>query len=182
VVFEYGGEIAESSIKVNSDPRIDSKMSGLEAKDAFMKKLEALSTEVSTATKQLDEAQKTIDKVTALTKDLATAEAKSLAEATKEIKKKLDKTREAFNGPKREGQGIVRNLFPTTMTRVFAPRSYVSSSFGAPGATEERLYDQAKESANEAIQKVNEFMSGDWKAFEEKVKSTPIDLFEKFKK
>jgi hypothetical protein len=44
------------------------------------------------------------------------------------------------------------------------------------------LYDQAKESANEAIQKVNEFMSGDWKAFEDKVKSTPIDLFEKFKK
>jgi photosystem II stability/assembly factor-like uncharacterized protein len=181
VIFEYGGETAETVIKVNADPRIDSKISDLEAKDAFMKKLEALSTEVSTSTKQLDEAQKTIDKVNALVKDLTTDEAKDLTEATKAIKKKLDQTREAFNGPKREGQGIVRNLFPTTMTRVFEPRSYVSSSFGTPGATEERLYKQAKESANEAIQKVNEFINGDWKTFEEKVKNTPIDLFGKFK-
>ena len=181
VVFEYGGETSETLIKVNSDPRIEPKLTDLQAKDAFMKKVESLSTEVSAATKQLDEAQKTIDKVNALTKDITTPEAKALAEAAKEIKKKLDTTREAFNGPKIEGQGIVRSLFPTTLTRQFAPRSYASSSFAAPGPTEERLYTQAKESADEAIAKVNEFINGDWKAFEEKVKITPIDLFEKFK-
>ncbi len=163
------------------DPRIEVQPASLLAKDAFLKKVESLSSEVSAATKKLDEAQKTIDKVNALTKDITTPEAKALAEAAKEIKKKLDTTREAFNGPKREGQGIVRNLYPTTMTRQFAPRSYASSSFAAPGPTEERLYTQAKESADEAIAKVNEFINGDWKAFEEKVKSTPIDLFEKFK-
>ncbi|HSF55557.1 MAG TPA: hypothetical protein VLA71_17510, partial [Algoriphagus sp.] len=177
-VFVYGSDSSETSIKVNMDPRIEVNLADLQAKETFLKKVETLSTDVSTATKKLDEAQKAIDKVNTLTKDIDTPEAKALAEAAKEIKKKLDKTREAFNGPTREGQGIVRNLYPTTMTRQFAPRSYANSSYGAPGATEERLYTQAKESADEAIVKVNEFINGDWKAFEEKVKATPIDLFE----
>jgi hypothetical protein len=182
VVFEYGGESSETSIKVSADPRIDTQLANLQARETFLKKNEALSTEVSAATKKLDEAQKVIDKVTAMIKDIKTDDAKALDEAAKEIKKKLDLTREAFNGPKREGQGIVRNLYPTTMTRQFVPRSYANSSYGAPGATEERLYTQAKESADEAIAKVNTFMNGDWKAFEEKVKATPIDLFQNIKK
>ncbi|MDX5339381.1 MAG: hypothetical protein LPK25_10155, partial [Cyclobacteriaceae bacterium] len=181
VVFEYGDQTSETSIKVNMDPRIQINMADLQAKQAFLKQVEALSSEVSAATKKLDDAQKVIDKVNALVKDVKTEEAKALANAAKDIKKKLDTTREAFNGPTREGQGIVRNLYPTTMTRVFAPRSYANSSYGAPGATEQRLLSQGQEAAKEAIAKVEEFMSGDWKAFEEKVKNTQIDLFEAVK-
>ncbi|PZV83797.1 photosystem II stability/assembly factor-like uncharacterized protein [Algoriphagus aquaeductus] len=181
VVFEYGGETSETSIKVNVDPRIDPKLADLQAREIFVKKVEALSSEVTAATRKLDDAQKVIDKVNAMIKDVKTEEAKALETAAKDIKKKLDATREAFTGPRREGQGIVRNLYPTTMTRLFAPRSYANSSYGAPGATEERLFTQAKEAADEAIAKVNAFMNGDWKAFEEKVKATPIDLFEAVK-
>ena len=181
VVFEYGGESSETSIKVHADPRIDPKLADLQAREVFVKKVEALSSEVTAATKKLDDAQKVIDKVNAMIKDVKTDEAKALETAAKDIKKKLDTTREAFNGPKIEGQGIVRSLYPTTMTRLFAPRSYANSSYGAPGATEERLLAQAKQAAEEAIAKVNAFMNGDWKAFEEKVKATPIDLFEAVK-
>ena len=117
-----------------------------------------------------------------MVKDLKTEEAKALESAAKEIKKKLDTAREAFTGPRYEGQGIVRNLFPTTMTKLFAPRSYANSSYAAPGATEERLLDQAKDAASAAISKVEAFIQGDWKAFEEKVKATPIDLFGNIKK
>ena len=181
VVFAYGDEESETSIKVHSDPRIQVNMADLKAKDEFLKKLEALSSEVSESTKKLDEAQKVIDKVMTLTKDVETDEAKELAKAAKDIKKKLDTTREAFSGPTMEGQGIVRNLYPTTMSKVFAPRSYVNSSYSAPGETEQRLYDQGKQAADQAIAKVDEFMNGDWKEFEEKVKNTKIDLFENVK-
>jgi aminopeptidase N len=177
VIMEYGGESSETSIKVYADPRINPSQTALEAKDNFLKKVEGLSSEVSAATKKLDEAQKIIDKVNALIKDVKTEDAKALEAAAKDIKKKLDTTREAFTGPKIEGQGIVRNLFPTTMTHVFAPRSYANSSYAAPGATEERLLSQGKEAAAAAIAKVEAFMQGEWKAFEEKVKATPIDLF-----
>jgi hypothetical protein len=181
VVIEYGGESSETSIKVHEDPRIDPKLADLQAREVFVKKVEALSSEVTAATKKLDDAQKVIDKVNAMIKDVKTDEAKALETAAKDIKKKLDSTREAFNGPKMEGQGIVRSLYPTTMTRLFAPRSYANSSYGTPGATEERLLSQAKQAADEAIAKVNAFMSSEWKAFEEKVKATPIDLFEAVK-
>ena len=180
--MEYGGESSETSITVHADPRIQPTLSNLEAKDNFLKKVEALSSEVTATTKKLDEAQKVIDKVTSMVKDLKTDEAKALETAAKDIKKKLDAAREAFNGPKVEGQGIVRNLFPTTMTHLFAPRSYANSSYTAPGATEERLLGHAKEAAAAAIAKVEAFIQGDWKAFEEKVKATPIDLFGNIKK
>ena len=182
VVMEYGGETSETSISVHADPRIQPTLSNLEAKDTFLKKVEALSSEVTATTKKLDEAQKVIDKVNSMVKDLKTEEAKALESAAKEIKKKLDTAREAFTGPRYEGQGIVRNLFPTTMTKLFAPRSYANSSYAAPGATEERLLDQAKDAASAAISKVEAFIQGDWKAFEEKVKATPIDLFGNIKK
>lgn len=181
VVFTYGDQEDETSIKVYSDPRIDMNLADLKAKDEFLKKLEALTNEVSESSKRLDEAQKVIDKVMTLTKDVDTEEAKELAKAAKEIKKKLDTAREAYNGPTREGQGIIRNLYPTTMTMVFAPRRYVGSSYSAPGATEERLYLQGVEAAAEAKSIVDEFINGDWKAFEEKVKNTQIDLFENMK-
>ncbi len=181
VVFSYGGEESETSINVHADPRIAVNMADLKAKDEFLKKLEELSTAVNATTKKLTDAQQTLDKVLGLTKDLDSEAAKDLEKAAKDTKKKLDKVREAFYGPTREGQGIVRNLFPTTMTMQGVPRRYAGSSYGAPGATEERLYTHAKESADEATAKVNEFLNGDWKAFENKVKNTPIDLFEKLK-
>lgn len=181
VVFEHGEDQAETSIKVYADPRIETNVSHLRARQDFVIKMESLATEMSASTNQLDEAEKTIEKVLTLTKDLDSDNAKELNKAAKEIKKSLEKVREEFNGPKREGQGIVRNLFPTTMTRQFAPRRYVGSSYASPGATEQRLFDQAQESAKAAMSKADEFINGEWKAFEEKVKATQIDLFEEFK-
>lgn len=182
VVFEYGEEEAETQIKVKSDPRISTQMADLKATEDFIKRTEVLSGEVSKATKQLDDAKTTVDKILAYAKDVDNPEVKELTEAAEEIKKKLDTTREAFYGPTREGQGIVRNLYPTTITRQYAPRSYASSSYGAPGATEERLFDQAKESAEEALELWEEFFQKDWKAFEDKVKNTPIDIFKEIEK
>ncbi|WP_297334948.1 hypothetical protein [Algoriphagus sp.] len=182
VEFVYGEEKSETTINVFSDPRIDAKLADLKAKDEFFKKLEVLQTQMSEATDKLSEAQKTIDKVNELTKDLESEEAKALKEAAKEIKKKLDKTREAFYGPEREGQGIVRNLYPTTMTLQGSPRRYAGSSYAAPGETEERVYQHAKEAAEEAFAVLEEFLNGDFKTFEEKVKNTELDLFEGLKK
>jgi photosystem II stability/assembly factor-like uncharacterized protein len=182
VVFAFQEEKDETSIKVYSDPRIKVNMADLKAKEDFMKKLEGLISEVSASTEKLDNAQKAIDKVLAMTKDIDTEDAKALSKAAKEVKKSLDKTREAFDGPTLEGQGIVRSLYPTTMTMVSQPRRYAGSSYSAPGPTEMRLYDQARSAADEAISKVELFMTGDWKAFEEKVKATPIDIFEEVKK
>jgi photosystem II stability/assembly factor-like uncharacterized protein len=182
VVFAFQEVEDETSINVYSDPRIKVNMEDLKAKEVFMKKLEGLTSEVSASTEKLDNAQKTIDKVLAITKDIDNEDAKVLIKAAKEVKKSLDKTREAFDGPTLEGQGIVRSLYPTTMTMVSLPRRYAGSSYSAPGPTEMRLFDQARSAADEAMAKVELFMNGDWKAFEEKVKATPIDIFEEVKK
>jgi photosystem II stability/assembly factor-like uncharacterized protein len=182
LVFEYKEESDSTMINVFMDPRIDYKLADLKAREDFTKRLEALSSEVSSSTEKLDDAQKVIDKVLNLTKDLDTEEAKALSKAAKDIKKKLDTTREAFNGPTMEGQGIVRSLYPTAMTTINAPRRYVGSSYTSPGPTEERLFGHARTAADVAMAEVEKFINGDWKAFEEKVKATPIDLFEEVKK
>jgi photosystem II stability/assembly factor-like uncharacterized protein len=177
VVFTYGEETSESEITVHPDPRIQVNMADLKAREDFVKRTEALGGEVMKATRQIEQAKTTLEKLSAYAKDVEGEEVAVLLKEAKEVGKKLDTIREAFYGPTREGQGIVRNLFPTTMTRLGAPRFYASSSYGAPGATEERLFEQAKESAEEALTVWREFFNGDWKAFEEKVNATPINVF-----
>ena len=182
VVMAYGNENSESEILVNHDPRIKVDMTQLQARENFIKVVEALSAEVTKATRQLDEAKRTIDKLLAYAKDVNTDEAKALVKLATDTKKKADTAREAFYGPTREGQGIVRNLYPTTMSRIFAPRSYANSSFVAPGPTELRLLDQAKESAKEAMVVWTTFMDNDWKPFVEKAQATQIDIFKEIEK
>lgn len=182
VVFKYGENTAETSIMVYSDPRIQPNLADLKAREEFIKQTEALSGEVMKATRQLDDAKKTIDKLLAYAKDVDSEPVKELVKLANETKKKVDTTREAFYGPTREGQGIVRNLYPSTMTRLFAPRSYANSSFTAPGPTEDRLLQQAKESAESALQVWNNFFENDWKQFEEKAKATQIDIFKAIEK
>lgn len=182
VVFNYGDESSETNIKVHTDPRIQASLADLRARESFVKSVEQLGAEVMKATRQLDDAKETADKIISYTQGIDGEETKALNEAAKEIKKEIDKTREAFYGPTREGQGIVRNLYPTTMSRLFAPRSYASSSYGAPGETEKRLLNQAKESAQEALEVYNAFMQNDWKAFQDKANSTTIDIFKEIEK
>lgn len=182
VVMAYGSEKSETEIIVNGDPRIQTEMANLKARENFIREVEMLSGDVMKATRQLDEAKRTIEKLLAYAKDVDSEEVKALVKMANETKKKVDKTREAFYGPTREGQGIVRNLYPTTMTRVFAPRSYANSSFGAPGPTEQRLLDQARESAKEAMATWNAFMDNDWKPFVEKAQATQIDIFKEIEK
>ncbi|MDN3203560.1 WD40/YVTN/BNR-like repeat-containing protein [Algoriphagus sediminis] len=180
VEFQYGDETAETEIEVKSDPRIQVNLADLQAQEEFNLRVEALISEVNQATYKLDEAEKTANKVIELTKGLESDEAKELSEAAKEIKKSIEKVKEEFNGPEMEGQGIVRNLYPTTVSRTYSIRRYSASSFDSPGETEERLYTQAKEASEEAIRVTEEFIEGEWKEFEEKVKSTQINLFEEF--
>ncbi len=182
VVFKYGENTAETSIMVYSDPRIKTNLTDLKAREEFILQIEALSGEVMKATRQLDDAKKTIDKLLAYAKDVDSEPVKELVKLANETKKKVDTTREAFYGPTREGQGIVRNLYPSTMTRLFAPRSYANSSFTAPGPTEARLLQQAKESAESAMKVWNNFFENDWKQFEEKAKATQIDIFKEIEK
>ncbi len=181
-VFKYGENTAETSIMVYSDPRIQPNLADLKARQDFIQQTEALSGEVMKATRQLDEAKKTIDKLLAYAKDVDSESVKELVKLANETKKKVDTTREAFYGPTREGQGIVRNLYPTTMSRLFEPRSYANSSFAAPGPTEARMLQQAKESAESALKVWNNFFENDWKQFEEKAKATQIDIFKEIEK
>lgn len=182
VEMAYGGEKSATEITVHGDPRIQAEMANLKARENFIKEVESLSGDVMKATRQLDEAKRTIDKLLAYAKDIDTEEVKALVKMANETKKKVDKTREAFYGPTVEGQGITRGLYPTTMSRLFAPRSYANSSFGAPGPTEQRLLDQAKESAREAMVIWNAFMDNDWKPFVEKAQATQIDIFKEIEK
>ncbi len=178
VVYTYGEESAETSITVYNDPRITSQLADLQAREAFLKEAEMLGAEVMKATRQLDDAKKLVDRILTYAKDVNTEEVKDLVKLANETKKKIDSTREAFYGPTKEGQGIVRNLYPTTMTMLFAPRRYAGSSYGAPGETENRVMQHAKESAEEAMEVWKVFFENDWKPFEEKVKATEIDVFQ----
>ena len=177
IVYTYGDQSSETSIKIGTDPRIPVNMNDLVAKDNFSREVEAVGETATLAMQELGKARATIEKVLAYARGNESSEARELLKASNDIEKKLDEVNEAFSGPRREGQGIVRNLFPTTMSRLFTPRSYANSSYSAPGPTEQRLLAQAKEALGEALEVANAFFANDWKAYREKVESINISLF-----
>lgn len=177
IVYTYGDQSSETSIKIGTDPRIPVNMNDLIAKDNFSREVEAVGETATLAMQELSKARATIEKVLAYARGNESSEARELLKASNDIQKKLDEVNEAFSGPRREGQGIVRNLFPTTMSRLFTPRSYANSSYSAPGPTEQRLLAQAKEALGEALEVANAFFANDWKAYREKVESINISLF-----
>lgn len=177
IVYTYGDQSSETTIKIGTDPRIPVNMNDLIAKDNFSREVEAVGETATLAMQELSKARATIEKVLAYARGNESSEARELLKASNDIQKKLDEVNEAFSGPRREGQGIVRNLFPTTMSRLFTPRSYANTSYSAPGPTEQRLLAQAKEALGEALEVANAFFANDWKAYREKVESINISLF-----
>ncbi|EIM76417.1 hypothetical protein A3SI_10394 [Nitritalea halalkaliphila LW7] len=176
VRMQYGEEQAETSIRLFSDPRTDPKQADLIARDQFIQETEALSAEVMEVMGHVAEMRAAAQKVLDFVKDGSSEEQKELAKAAKALQEAMKAVNEAFYGPSREGQGIVRNLFPTTMSHLSAPRRYASSSIGAPGETEQRLLTHAREAVAEAMEVYTRFVEEEWKPFEQKVNASKMQL------
>jgi len=173
----YGDYTLYTTIKVESDPRIEVSRADLESVYMAAKELQIDIQKASDAVKQLVESKNIADKITADLKELDAKANKELIDSSVEISKKIDTLIDSFLGKVDQRQGITRNPELTVMQRLNLANSYIQSRKTGINDNEMRLINFAKQSLNTNLDNVNDFFSSDWKTFREQFDVSKLSPF-----
>ena len=177
VELVYGDYTLYTTIKVESDPRIEVSRADLESVYMAAKELQIDIQKASDAVKQLVESKNIADKITADLKEIDAKANKELIDSSVEISKKIDALIDSFLGKVDQRQGITRNPELTVMQRLNLANSYIQSRKTGINDNELRLINFAKQSLNTNLDNVNDFFSSDWKTFREQFDVTKLSPF-----
>ena len=177
VELVYGDYTLYTTIKVESDPRIEVSRADLESVYTAAKELQIDIQKASDAVKQLVESKNIADKITADLKEIDAKANKELIDSSVEISKKIDALIDSFLGKVDQRQGITRNPELTVMQRLNLANSYIQSRKTGINDNELRLINFAKQSLNTNLDNVNNFFSSDWKTYREQFDVSKLSPF-----
>ncbi len=177
VRLSHGAHKDSTTVTVKFDPRVAYRMEDLQARRALMDRWEAMARVVADATERMRKARETLDTVNKQLGDRDDDAAKGLKKRGKAVRDSLTALTERFSG--KQVQGIRRDP-ETVVSRLFTARSYVGSSYDAPGPGEAAAMAQAETAVREVLEAVNAFFSVDWAAYRAAVESADVKLFEDF--
>ncbi|MBR9922058.1 MAG: hypothetical protein GYB31_14555 [Bacteroidetes bacterium] len=178
VKLNYEGLSDSIKIKVEYDPRMEMDVSGMEAQYAYYDDLEKY---IKLMTKSMDKLRKTKERSGALmeivNQQVDTADVlKDVKEQHKLVKDRIKELTEIVETPD-DVQGIYRD--PSRLgSRIWEARSYFEvypASFG-PTPNQRTIVEALKTDILNYVQSVNQFLVGEWIAFESAVDALPIDL------
>ncbi len=177
----FGDQTSETTIKVESDPRLNVSTASINEAYTASKRLEGMTQTAADAVKQLVESKNIAKDYQSKLGKEDKEKHKDHIKASKEIVKKIDKIIDVYLGKEDKRQGITRNPDPNVMQRLGTAGWYSGSRPGAMTATENRLMTQAKNALEEALKKTNEFFEKDWKEYKESIENVQVKTFKETK-
>lgn len=181
LVMEYGDQKSETSVKVQSDPRLQVSTQNINEVYAASKKLEKMMQTASDAVKQLAQSKEVATKYKKELQKLDKKKFKEQIKSSKGISKKIDSVMAFYIGKIDKRQGITRNPEVTIMQRLGKANQYVSSRKTGITDTEKTLMQQAKDALQDALQKTNTFFTNDWKTYREAIEKLNTSPFKETK-
>lgn len=181
VVLSLGKDKDSTFITVKDDPRIgnrnDIKLAQRKLYDRLRKKGDKLSTGMD----RLTEAEEVCTKMQAQLKGLRGKDIDSLRKTTSVMQDSLKSIREMISGKTSSLQGLSRPPQITVTTTIQQAMRYIASKDLAPGLQEEKLVVAAEDQIQQAVDRMNQFFEGKWKAYKQQVENTKVDLFKEYK-
>ena len=178
------GEDRDSTmIEVQFDPRVDVSDQVLQAKYDFDKELQVYRQVAADAMARL---RKSLEVAKAYESQMKKLDAEGFKESinlSKQIQDSIKLLMEPIVGKENDGsrQGIVRDPRDVPVTRrVGAAGSYMGSSLQAPGATENRLKDQARAQLDAIVEDVNAFYEGPWQEYRSAMEALEMNPFKSY--
>ncbi len=173
----YNGITTNSTIKVESDPRITISEKAINEAYEAGKELESMTRSVADAVKQLVESKETAKDLEKKMKKEDKEKYNVSIETSKQIIKKIDSVIAVFIGKDDKRQGITRNPEISVMQRIRTAGRYSGSRPKGLTSTENTLIEHAKDQFKESIKSFNEFIDSSWKEYRlemEKLKLSPF--------
>ena len=180
VLLQLGNASSKTTVMVNDDPRLQKTDAAKTAQRAMLTRLRTYSDKLLQATDRLTESEETVAKIKTTLGDAEGAAADSLRRSTAAITDSLKAIRELIAGKTVEKQGLSRPVQVTATTAIQEAQLYILSKSLAPGAQEEALVRNAETLIGLALQRVNHFYNGAWKAYRRQTETTKVSLFNEY--
>jgi photosystem II stability/assembly factor-like uncharacterized protein len=166
LVLKYAGEEHVGEIKVESDPRIQPNMVGLQSVYEAAGQIEHFTQLSADMVKALVERKDLANQYSQQLKEVDQEQFQTAIDSSKSIIKEIDGLVDLFLGKEDDRQGIVRSPKETIMSRIGKANSYVRSRPNGVTETEKMLMDQARTYLEEGMLQVNEFLMNKWKGYQ----------------
>jgi hypothetical protein len=183
----FGKEVAEQTINVAYDPRLEMSELAINQKYDAGKVLESYQDKITNIVRQLVTSKNTATTIKAqLTKEDASAsdtlkKYKAEIKASTIIIKKIDTLISKYLGTIDKRQGITRNPEITVTQRFGVASSYIRSRFGEQTTTEKVLMNQFKAEFKKVVSETNAFFAKDWTAYKAATENIIISPFKETK-
>ena len=180
-VLQYGDQSSETTVKVESDPRLDISQKNINEVYTALKQLETMQQTAADAVEQLLESKTIAEK---FKKDLSKLDKeayKAQIKASKDIEKAADSLIDKYLGKVDKRQGITRSPEVTPLQRLGIARRYVNDSQNGLSSTETTLIKHVKDALDQLFGETNNFFKTTWKEYREQMKQVQIDPFKDIK-
>ena len=177
----YGDQIAETSIKVESDPRLQVSQQNINETYAAGKKIEGMTQNAADAVKQLVESKNIAKEYQKVLGKLDKKKHKEAIKKSKSIVKKIDVVVAMYLGKVDKRQGITRNPAVNVMQRIGLANRYARSRQNGLTSTEKQLMSHAEVALKEALDKTNTFFNDEWKTYRSTMEQIDLKPFKETK-
>ncbi|WP_438712529.1 VPS10 domain-containing protein [Aquimarina muelleri] len=181
LLLEYGDQKSESSIEVQSDPRLPVSQKNINEVYAASKNLEKIKQKIADVVKQLAESKEIAAKYQTELQKLDKKKYKEQIKLSKDISKKIDSVIALYIGKEDKRQGITSDPTINVMQRLESAQWYTSSRKDGLTSTENTLIKQAKDALKIALDKTNTFFAQNWKTYREAIEKLKISPFKEIK-
>ncbi len=177
ITLEHDGNSTSTTLKVESDPRLDIPQQAITDSYNASKDIEKMTQTAADAVKQLVESKNAAED---FSKRLAKKDKKKYKEEiklTKEVTKQIDSLVALYLGKEDKRQGITRNPEVTVMQRIGQANWYSGSRPAGLTKTERILLKQAEDELTAALDKTNSFFVTEWPEYKSKVEKIELAPF-----
>lgn len=180
-VLSYGDQNSETSIEVQSDPRIRYNATAVQAVYDTSKAFEQLQQTTAEAVKQLVESNKIVsefsDKLSKKDKELY----KDALKNCKDITEKIDTILALYFGKEDKRQGITSDPVVSVAERIGTALYYIRTRQNGITDTERSLIEQAKTAIDSALKTTNRFFEEEWVDFKTEMETIDLTPFKNIK-
>jgi len=181
IEMENNGTTTSTTIKVESDPRIDVPQKAITESYNASKQIEQMTQTAADAVKQLVESKMASETFSKNLKKEDKKKYKEELKEAKEINEKIDELIALYIGKVDKRQGITRNPEVTVMNRIGSASWYSGTRPDGLTQTERTLIQHATKDLNDALSKTNDFFTKEWAAYTAKMKAISLPTFKETK-
>ncbi|WP_400079789.1 WD40/YVTN/BNR-like repeat-containing protein [Winogradskyella sp. R77965] len=180
-VLHYGDQMSETTIKVESDPRLEVSQKNIDEVYTAAKQLEKMQETSANAVKQLVESKTIAETYKKNLSKLDKEKYKDQIKGSKDIVKSIDSLIDKYLGKVDKRQGITRNPEVTPLQRLRTAQGYVYNSQTGLTSTETTLIKHAEDALNKLLGETNNFFNKEWSNYQTSMKQIQMDPFKEIK-